>query len=169
MKPLHVAGALAALAMGVAVALWQTPAADPALDALWQQRFPNPEQQPQALAQWRGRPLVVNFWASWCVPCREEMPDFERLRARYRARGVEFVGIAIDRPENVAAFLQKTRVSYPILVGGGAAHRLSRELGNPHGGLPHTLVLDQNGKIVVNHLGRLGFDELDAILARVAN
>ncbi len=162
--------ALAALAGGVWLAQTRyapQPPAMPALDTLWQLDFPDQKGQRQALSQWRGQVLVLNFWASWCAPCREEMPDFDALRAQYRAKGVEFVGIAIDNPASVARFLQQQPVTYPILVGEGAAHTLARQLGNPSGALPYTIVLDREGRQVLSHLGRLPRATLEAALRKL--
>ena len=135
-----------------------------ALAALQQARYPDPEGRSQALAQWSGKLRVVNFWASWCAPCREEMPDFDDLARQYREHGVEFIGIAVDTPANVQAFLQRQPVGYPILVGEGGADSLARALGNTTGALPYTLVLDPEGRVVKQHLGRLPRATLDAVL-----
>ena len=159
--------ALAALAAGGWLAYTRyTPqqAAAHAVAALWKLGFPDLQGHQQALSQWRGRPLVLNFWASWCAPCREEMPEFMTLRAQHQQEGVEFVGIAIDNTANVAQFLQSQPVSYPILIGGGAGHSLARQLGNPSGALPYTIVLDRNGEVVLSHLGRLPRAKLEAAL-----
>ena len=162
--------AAAALAAGVWLAQTryapQTPEAA-AVSALWQMSFPDVQGQPQALAQWRGQVVVVNFWASWCAPCREEMPDFVALRTKHHPKGVEFVGIAIDNVANVAQFLQKQPVNYPILIGEGAAHSLTRQLGNPSGALPYTVVFDRDGSIVLTHLGRLPRATLETALSKI--
>lgn len=162
--------ALAALA-GIWFALTRyAPGTAPApAEPVWQASFPDLQGRPQALAQWRGQVVVLNFWASWCAPCREEMPEFVELRARYRAAGVEFVGIAIDSPDRVAQFLQRQPVNYPILVGEGAAHDLARQLGNPGGALPYTIVLDRDGKIALAHLGRLPRATLDTALRNIGS
>lgn len=163
--------ALAALAAGSWIAhLRYAPAAPTAsaVAALWQLDFPDSHGNRQALAQWRGQILVLNFWASWCPPCREEMPDFAALRAQYRPKGVEFVGIAIDSVANVKPFLGQHPVNYPILIGEGAAHSLARRLGNPSGALPYTIVLDRDGQIVLHHLGRLPRGTLEAALIKLA-
>ncbi|MCL5060635.1 MAG: TlpA family protein disulfide reductase, partial [Candidatus Thermoplasmatota archaeon] len=118
---------------------------------------------------WRGQVVVLNFWASWCAPCREEMPDFAALRTQYRPNGVEFVGIAIDNPASVARFLQQMPVGYPILIGEGAAHGLARQLGNPSGALPYTIVLDRDGNIVLSHLGRLPRATLETALREISS
>lgn len=162
--------ALAAMAAGIWLAqsrhAMQAPAAS-AVAALWQARFPDVRGHDQPMSQWRGQVLVVNFWASWCAPCREEIPDFVALRAKYRPNGVEFVGIAIDTAENTREFTQRLRVNYPILIGEGAAHGLARQLGNPSGALPYTIVLDRNGDIVLSHLGRLPRATLESTLRRI--
>ncbi|MBT9569106.1 MAG: TlpA family protein disulfide reductase [Thiobacillus sp.] len=161
---------LAALAAGSWLAHTRyaatTPEA-PAVSALWALSFPDTTGHPQSLAQWRGQIVVLNFWASWCAPCREEMPDFVKLRAQHHVKGVEFVGIAIDNTDNVAKFLRKQPVNYPILIGEGAAHSLARQLGNPSGALPYTIVLDRNGDVAMTHLGRLPADTLRAALSKL--
>ena len=165
---------LALLALAAGIWLAQTrcaphaPAA-PAVGALWRLGFPDVAGHEQPLSQWRGQVLVLNFWASWCGPCREEIPDFVALRAQYRPRGAEFVGIAVDNPANVARFLRAVPVNYPILVGEGAAHSLARQLGNPSGALPYTIVLDRDGNIVLTHLGRLPRARLEAMLRKVGS
>jgi len=162
--------ALAALAGGVWLAQMryapQAPAA-PAVAALWQLGFPDDRGREQPLSQWRGQVVVLNFWASWCAPCREEMPDFAALRTQFRPNGVEFVGIAIDNPANVSQFLRQMPVNYPILIGGGDAHSLARQLGNPSGALPYTIVLDRDGSIALSHLGRLPRATLEAALRKI--
>ena len=162
--------ALAALAAGAWMAHTryapQSPAA-PAVDALWKLGFPDAQGKHQALSQWRGQVIVLNFWASWCAPCRDEIPDFVALRTLYRPKGVEFVGIAIDNSANVAQFLQQVTVNYPTLIGEGAAHSLVRQLGNPSGALPYTIVLDRDGKVVLSHLGRLPRATLETTLRKI--
>ena len=133
--------------------------------ALFAARFADLDGQPQALAQWRGKTLVVNFWASWCAPCRAEMPAFSRLQARYASAGVQFVGIAIDTPHNVAAFARQVEVSYPLLVGETDGPALMRALGNVSLALPYTLLIDADGRTRLARLGRLDERELDALLA----
>lgn len=159
--------AVAALAAGVwfAQARYAPRAVAPqAVSALWPLQFADLRGQPQALSQWRGKVLVLNFWATWCAPCREEMPDFDALRRRYQGRGVEFVGIAIDNEQRVAQFLQSMPVAYPILIGEGAALALARQLGNDSGALPYTLVIDGGGNIALSHLGLLPRERLDEVL-----
>lgn len=171
-KPWLIAAPLALLAlasgMWLAHSRYSPPSPAGALPpGFWQLAYPDAQGQPQTLAQWRGKTLVVNFWASWCAPCREEMPDFSALRRQYRGSAVEVIGIAVDTPQNVRSYLQQHPVDYPVLVGEGGAHALSRQLGNPDGALPFTIVLDRQGKVVLRHLGRLPRAVLDATLRKI--
>lgn len=109
--------------------------------------------QPQPLNQWRGKVLVVNFWATWCAPCREEIPVFVGLQDKYRAQGLQFIGIAIDQREPVQAFAKEFGINYPVLLGGIESVEMSRRAGNRVGALPFTLIIDRNGRIVGSELG----------------
>lgn len=122
--------------------------------------------QMRRLADWRGKVLVVNFWGTWCTPCLEEVPVFDALARTFRAQGVEFVGIAIDAPEPVRAFVQQHRIGYPMLLGDSAvALAWMHAAGNTAGGLPFTVLLDRGGRIVEVHLGPLAAEILRAKLA----
>lgn len=118
-------------------------------------RFTTPDGRPAQLSAWRGKVVVVNFWASWCAPCREEMPMLESLRQRYRARGLEVVGVALEQPVDAQNFASSVGISYPVLIGDADTATLMRSLGNASGGLPYTVVLDRQGKVVARLLGRL--------------
>lgn len=132
--------------------------------AVWQTTFTDLQGRPQSLSQWRNKMLVVNFWATWCAPCREEIPDLNAIRREYAAKNLEIVGIGID---NAAAMINYTRsvpIDYPIWVGENNALELSRALGNPAGALPYTVVFAPDGTILLRHLGRLPKNKLQAIL-----
>lgn len=118
----------------------------------------------QPLSQWRGKVLVVNFWATWCPPCRKEIPEFIKLQSKYGAQGLQFVGIAIDETAKVQAFSDQMGMNYPVLVGDLDAVALSQATGNRLGGLPYTLILDRSGKIVGTELGGLSTAKLEATL-----
>jgi thiol-disulfide isomerase/thioredoxin len=109
--------------------------------------------RPQPLAAWRGRILVINYWATWCAPCREEIPLFVRLQQEYAAKNVQFIGIAIDQADKVRDFAKEFKVDYPLLIAGLDAVELSRKAGNKAGVLPYTLVLDRSGKIAASLIG----------------
>ena len=115
----------------------------------------------QPFSRWQGKTLVVNFWATWCPPCREEMPAFSRLQDKYAAQGVQFVGIALDSAEPVRAFAEAHPVSYPLLIGGAAGIDLARQLGNGNLSLPYTLLITPQRELRLAHLGPLSEQELD--------
>ena len=126
--------------------------------------LPDADGREQAFSQWRGKVLVVNFWATWCVPCREEMPQFIATQAREAANGVQFVGIAVDQVDKVRQFRRQIGLNYPALIGGFGAIDLSRELGNDLAALPFTIVLDRAGRVAYTHLGPVKASALDALL-----
>jgi thiol-disulfide isomerase/thioredoxin len=162
--------AVAAFAAWGGYALRQTTRSDtsPPVRALFALNLPNPDGAPQALAQWRGKVLVVNFWATWCEPCREEIPGLDRIRKKYIGKSVEIVGIAVDSASKVREYAKTMKISYPLLVGGLESIELARSLGNNAGGLPYTVVLDSNAAVALSHLGLIREHELDQTLAKLA-
>lgn len=114
----------------------------------------------KTLGEWRGKVLVVNFWATWCPPCREEMPEFSRAYSEYASKNAQFVGIAVDNAPKVVDFLKKTPVSYPVLIGNEDIPSLMVKLGNQQQGLPFTVIIDRDGKAVFSHLGPLTHADL---------
>jgi len=118
----------------------------------------------QPLKQWRGKVVVLNFWAPWCPPCREEMPDFISLQDKHRERGLVFIGVALDEKIKVQAFADEMGVNYPILLGEMEAVDLARKIGNRLGGLPFTVVIDRNGRIVASEVGGLTLARLEKIV-----
>jgi len=121
--------------------------------------------KPQALAQWKGKPLLVNFWASWCAPCVQEMPELSELAAKDGGKNFNVIGIGIDSPANLVQFAKKIKIAYPLYVGGMSATDLARELGNANGGLPYTVLIGADGQVRKTYLGRLKFDQLRTDLA----
>lgn len=105
------------------------------------------------LGAWKGKVLVVNFWATWCGPCRKEIPEFIRMQQNLGGQGLQFVGIAIDEKDKVQAYVREFGINYPVLVGELDAVEMSRSLGNELGGLPFTIVIDRSGKVVHSILG----------------
>jgi thiol-disulfide isomerase/thioredoxin len=116
-------------------------------------QFADAQGAPHTLAEFPGKVTVLNFWATWCTPCREEMPAFVRLQARWQAHGVQFVGLAQDDPQKVAAFGRELGINYPLWLGGADVMDLSRRLGNRLGVLPHTVLLDAQGRVVDSRIG----------------
>jgi thiol-disulfide isomerase/thioredoxin len=140
--------------------LGPNPVADDASAILFAQSFPDADGLPQALSQWRGQVLVINFWATWCPPCVEEMPDLQAVRDEYRGRGVEVVGIGIDNAEKIRAFRDRLKLRLPLLVAGAGGSELGQALGNRAGALPYTALVDRNGRIVQRRLGQIKPAEL---------
>ena len=116
------------------------------------------------LDEWQGKILVCNFWATWCAPCREEIPLLMAAREKYASAGVEIVGIAIDNALKVRDYTASLKISYPILLAEAKGLDLMRGLGNSAGGLPYTVVADRRGGVVHRKLGAFHRGDLDAIL-----
>ena len=129
--------------------------------------LPDTHGHEQPLAQWKGKVVVVNFWATWCVPCREEMPQFVKAQQELGSRGVQFVGIAIDQPDKIDAFAKELKLNYPALVGGYGAIELSKTLGNRLGALPFTVIVDREGRVARTQLGPVKDSDLRSILAQL--
>ena len=114
---------------------------------------------------WRGRPLLINVWASWCGPCIEEMPELQRFSAKEGADGVQVVGIALDDPDAVRAFLQRVPVAYPILIESAGPADASVSLGNRKGVLPYSVLVGADGTLLERRVGPFVPGELDAFVA----
>lgn len=138
---------------------------NPAVSTLLSQSMPDATGAEQGLSRWKGKALIVNFWATWCAPCVEEMPELSALQTKIAADGIHIIGIGIDSQPNIAAFAEKYKIAYPLYVGGLGATKLTRELGNQTGGLPFTLLIDSRGSVRKTYLGRLNMDELRKDLA----
>ncbi len=123
--------------------------------------------RPRALSEWAGRPLIVNFWATWCAPCRREIPMLNALAADERYAGFEVIGIAIDFREDVLAYLQKTPIDYTVLIGEQDGMEAARAFGMESIGLPFTAFSDLQGRIVTIHVGELHREQAEVILSAV--
>ena len=133
---------------------------DAATGGLWGKRFERPGGGELVMARWRGQPLVVNFWATWCPPCVKEMPQIDRFQREFGARGWQVLGLAVDRRGPVNEFLARSPVSYTIAMAGFDGTDLSRRLGNASGALPFTAVFGRDGLVAHRKLGETSFDEL---------
>lgn len=135
--------------------------------SLFAASFTDTQGRSQPLAQWRNRVLVVNFWASWCPPCRDEMPELSDIQDRYRELGVVVLGISTDDAAIMQQFAQMSPVSYPLLAGEAAAMDLAIELGNQRRALPYTIVLRRDGSIAASHVGRIDPASLERTLLSI--
>ncbi len=163
---IFIAVALVALVGGLALhPLNRAPATPPAAPppALLDTPLESLAGGKQSLGAWKGKVLVVNFWATWCGPCRKEIPEFIRMQQRLGDKGLQFVGIAIDEKDKVAAYAREIGINYPILVGELDAVEMSRALGNELGALPFTVVIDRRGAVVHTSLGATTEDKLDTL------
>ena len=167
-RTLMAAFVLGAGAVGVWSGMAQQPKLDSApamtVDRLGALKLGDSNGNAMPFSAWRGKLLVVNFWATWCAPCREEMPAFSRLAGRLRDRGVQFVGISIDSAENVRTYLKEVPIDYPLLVGGADAIQVSSDLGNASQGMPFTVIFAPDGTLIARKLGAYEEAELEAIL-----
>ena len=117
--------------------------------------LPDPQGRMTPLSTWKGRPMLINFWATWCPPCREEIPDLMALRHEFADRGLVIVGVALDEPDKVSAFVEEFGIEYPILVEPGRGMAMNRAFGNALGVLPYTVFVDALGIVRSIHRGAL--------------
>lgn len=155
--------AAGALVTGLAVAWWRQRSEalpEATLAVLWAAEFEQPDGSPLALAPFKGQPLVVNFWATWCTPCVEEMPLLNAFYQQNKSKSWQVLGLAIDQPSAVKRFLGQYPVEYPVGMAGLNGTALMTELGNLQGGLPFTLVIDAQQGLRMRKLGKLSEDDI---------
>ena len=170
---LSIGVAAAAALAGLGTAWWRQPGAptsadvaaaaaaagDP-LDRLWSLSLARPEGGELALVTLRGKPLLINFWATWCPPCVRELPEIDRFHREFGPRGWQVLGLAIDGPTPVREFLTRVKIGFPIVLAGLEGTELVNRLGNPQGGLPFSVMIDGSGRVLQRKLGETHFDEL---------
>jgi len=117
------------------------------------------------IAEWDGKILIINFWATWCPPCLKEIPEFINLQQQYTDQNVQFIGIAIEDQTPVSQYLNTIDINYPILVGGDKAIMLSQQLGNFVNAVPFTIIVNQQGQIIHRQPGELSRTKILEILA----
>ena len=160
----------AAVATGVGVGWWRLrPHAvqSGAEAAFWSSQFEGPNGELLDIQAWRGKPLLINFWATWCPPCVEELPLLNAFHQQRAAQGWQVFGLAVDQPSAVRRFMEKLPLVVPVGMAGLAGTELSRTLGNATGALPFTVVMDKNGLVRHRKLGKVDAADLDRWAADV--
>ena len=161
-------GAAAAAGLAGAGASWfkhepqtltpsQTTAAQ---DALWALSFDTPDGQPQAMSSFRGKPLLLNFWATWCPPCVEELPLLDAFYREHKSKGWQVLGLAVDQPSAVRKWLQAKPLSFAVGMAGLNGTELSKSLGNLAGGLPFTVLFGAAGEVLHRKTGKVSKEDL---------
>ena len=135
---------------------------DPLPTGFWDVHFDTPEGTPFNWTSLRGKPLLLNFWATWCPPCVKEMPELDRFHREFSPAGWQVVGLAIDGPTPVKEFLAKVKVGFGVALAGFGGTELAQTMGNTAGGLPFTVLIDAQGRIRHRKMGATHFDELAA-------
>ena len=159
------AGAATLAGVGMAwLTLEKTPAHQTLDSSFWQLEFATPGGQTLALHSMHGKPLLLNFWASWCPPCIEELPLLSSFFKENNANGWQVLGLAVDELDPVKRFLAQSPLSFPVALAGISGLELSKSLGNLIGGLPFTVVIDRTAQIIHRKMGKVTPDELRAWL-----
>jgi thiol-disulfide isomerase/thioredoxin len=163
--------AAAAGSAGLGAAWWHRHAAAAdadGLDMLWTLSFERPEGGELAMAALRGKPLLINFWATWCAPCLRELPAINEFHRQYKGKGWQVVGLAIDGPTPVREFLTRVKIGFPVGLAGLDGTDLIAKLGNLQGGLPFSVLIDSRGRLVERKLGETSLAELVAWAKKVS-
>lgn len=173
---LYGGAALLAGATGVGTAWWRSGghaaggpkgAAETSAAAFWALTLDSPEGVPMLMQQFAGKPLLLNFWATWCPPCVEELPLLSQFQEKQRSRGWQVLGLAVDQPSAVRAWLARSPLTFPVAMAGLAGTDLSKQLGNLTGGLPFSVVLGPDGALLHRKAGQLTPEDL-ALWAQLA-
>lgn len=162
--------ACAAGLAGAGLAWWRlTPlsATDPRVDAFWQLSFEQPDGSPLTLQNFKGKPLLLNFWATWCPPCVEELPLLESIWRQNRHKNLQVIGLAVDQPSSVRRFLAQNQLTFPIGLAGLTGTELGRSLGNNVSALPFSVLFNARGQVLVQKMGKLEAHDLADWLARL--
>ena len=155
---LYAGVAAAAASCGAGWAWWKFRPHDVeqgAAEALWGQGFQTPDGAALAMQSFQGRPLLLNFWATWCPPCVAELPLLNGFFKQQTAKGWQVLGLAVDQPSAVRAWLQRKPLGFPVAMAGLQGTDLSRALGNLTGGLPFTVLFDAKGRVVHRKMGQI--------------
>lgn len=126
--------------------------------------LPDLDGRLRAAAEWDGKVVALNFWASWCPPCLEEIPAFVSLQTQHQGAGLQFVGLALEPPATARQFAAEHEMNYPVLTGAAEVIKLARAYGNHIGALPFTVFIDRTGRVASVHSGPLSREEAEALI-----
>ena len=126
--------------------------------------LPDISGKQRSINEWQGNVLLINFWATWCPPCRKEIPEFIALQEQYAAKGFTVIGIALDDKEAIDQYLAETKINYPLLLATNEGTKLTRQLGNTIDAVPFSLLVDRNGNIVYRQPGELSKEKILEII-----
>lgn len=129
--------------------------------------FPNENGKPQSLKQYAGKIVVLNFWATWCEPCREEMPELSALHDAYKNKNVVVLGVAVDEVAAISEFSKETKVSYPLFAADMQGMEIASHLGNDKSVLPYTVIIKADGSVAKTYFGRVTKPLLEEALAKL--
>ena len=159
--------AVAAAVVGASAAWWKFqphalsgPSAQAVTDAFWASSFDTPDGKPLAMSSFRGKLLMVNFWATWCPPCVEELPLLDFFYQENKDKNLQVVGLAVDQPSAVRTWLQTRPLNFPVGMAGLGGTELSKSLGNTSGSLPFTVVFSPAGVLLHRKIGKVTPEEL---------
>ncbi len=138
-----------------------------ATQALFAASFPDEKGQPQNLKQYAGKIVVLNFWASWCEPCREEMPELSKLHETYKDKNLVVLGVAIDDVAAISKFVKETKVSYPLFAADMQGMEIATNLGNNKDVLPYTVIIKADGSVAKTYFGRVTKPLLEETLTKL--
>lgn len=159
-----VAGAAALAGAGLAWRQHNLGPESPSAEAVfWQRRFPNLDGGEFSMASLRGRPMLLNFWATWCPPCIEELPLLSSFYQQNSPNRWQVLGLAVDQLAPVKHFLEQHPVTFPVVLAGMSGIELSRSLGNTTGGLPFTVIFDSGGNLVQRKIGKMTANDFRAL------